>query len=62
MTHTQRALEWLKEIVDNKYVSQMFFVNHDAVMNSGFDSAGVICLMPDNISVPDHANRTVKIS
>ena len=61
ITHTQRALEWLKEVVDNKYVSQMFFVNHDAVMNSGFDGAASICLMSDNVQVPLNANQYVKI-
>lgn len=61
ITHTQRALEWLKEVVDQKYVSQMFFVNHDAVMNSGFDGAASICLMSDNVQVPLNANEHVKI-
>ena len=61
ITHTQRALEWLKEVVDGKYVSQMFFVNHDAVMNSGFDGAASICLMSDNVQVPLNANTHVKI-
>ena len=61
ITHTQKALEWLKEVVDMKYVSQMFFVNHDAVMNSGFDGAASICLMSDNVQVPINANEHVRI-
>ena len=62
VTHTQRALEWLKEIVDNHYVEQMFFINHDAVLNSGFDGSDLICMSGNDGSLPNHVNKYVTIN
>ena len=62
ITHTQRALEWLKEIVDNHYVEQMFFINHDAVLNSGFDGSDLISMSGNDGSLPNHVNKYVTIN
>lgn len=61
-THTRLILEWLNDLVKEKYVSQMFFVNHDVMMSSGFDKYDVICLSDDNITPPDNYNEHVKIN
>mgnify|MGYP002532709774 FL=1 len=62
--HSQRLLEWLKEIADEKYVNQMFIINHDAALYSGFSDAETLCLMgneelSEHIS---HLNQHVKFS
>lgn len=60
-TNVQKVLEYLKFAVENKYISQLFFVNHDAVLSSGFEESDTICLSPIDVVVPNNANRYVTL-
>lgn len=57
--HSQRLLEWLKEIADEKYVNQMFIINHDAALYSGFSDAETLCLM-GNEELSEHISHLNK--
>lgn len=61
-THTQHVLEWIRDIADQRYASQLWLVNHDAVVSGGFSDCGVICLMDTNVSPPTNANKYVTIT
>lgn len=57
--HKQRLLEWLKSIVDQGFVSQMWMVHHEAVLYEGFANSEVLCLMDGNIIRPEKMNEHV---
>jgi DNA repair exonuclease SbcCD ATPase subunit len=59
--HTQRLLEMLSDLVDQGYISQLFIINHQAVLAGGFDKADVICLRSENIVLPEDYNQHVVI-
>lgn len=60
-THIQKLLEMLKQSVDKGYISQLFLINHQAVLIGGFENADVVCLSSDNIVLPEKYNTTVEI-
>lgn len=62
VTHMQRLLELLHHLVEQGYINQMFIINHQAVMISGFESADVVCLRPENVVLPEKYNTTVTIN
>lgn len=59
-THDRNILEWLRIIVENKYTSQMWLINHDAALYEGFTSADILCLRDNNVVKPASANQHVQ--
>lgn len=59
--HKERYIEWLKTYIDEGYASQMWLVNHDAALYTGFLYKDIICLNKNNIVAPSNSNRCVKI-
>lgn len=60
-SHTQRLLELLRELTEQRYIHQLFIINHQAVLAGGFDNADVICLRSENIITPETYNKHVSI-
>ena len=60
--HKERYIEWLKTYIDEGYASQMWLVNHDAALYTGFLYKDIICLNKNNIIAPSNSNRCVKIT
>jgi len=61
-THDRNILEWLRIIVENKYTSQMWLINHDAALYEGFTSADILCLRDNNVVKPASANQHVQFN
>lgn len=59
-THDRNILEWLRIIVENKYTSQMWLINHDAALYEGFTSADILCLRDNNVVKPASANQNAQ--
>jgi hypothetical protein len=59
--HKQRLVEFLKTIVDDDLVSQLFLINHHATISAGLLNSDTIVLNSDNIVVPEVYNEYVKI-
>lgn len=59
-THDRNILEWLRVIVENKYTSQMWLINHDAALYEGFISADILCLRDNNVVKPVSANQNAQ--
>lgn len=59
--HKQNILELFKELVSQKYIYQLFIINHNAILSGGFENSDVICLRSENIMVPEEYNKKVNI-
>lgn len=60
-THLQKLLEMLKASMDKGYITQMFIINHHAVLVDGFENADIVCLHPDNVILPEKYISNVEI-
>lgn len=60
--HTQKFIECIHNLVEQKYVSQIFLVNHGTVVSSGFTNADIVCLRSDNVLLPEVYNTTTVIT
>lgn len=60
--HKQRLVEFLKSIVDDGLVSQLFLINHHATISAGLLNSNTVVLNPENIVVPENYNEYVTIS
>lgn len=61
-THRFRLLTFLNQLIDNKFIEQMFLVSHYSVFTTGFTDSEVICLSPDSITdMPQGVNNNVRI-
>lgn len=62
VTHRQKLLDFLKQLVDNKLVNQMFLINHYAALSDGFTNSDIIALDTTNLpDLPKEINQHVKI-
>lgn len=62
-THRFKLLGFLNQLIDNKYIEQMFLVSHYSVFTTGFTDSEVICLSPDQMNdMPQGVNEHVRIS
>ena len=59
--HKENYIEWLKTYIDEGYASQMWLVNHDAALYTGFLYKDIICLSKNNIVITSDSNNKVKI-
>ena len=59
--HTQRFIEFLYELIERKYVSQIFLVNHGTIVSSGFVNSNIICIKEDNVILPEVYNNNTTI-
>lgn len=59
--HRQKLLEFLSKLVNQKIISQLFIVNHNMHLTSGFNDSEVICLSNNNIVTPAIYNQHVSI-
>jgi hypothetical protein len=59
--HKQRLLQFLKSVVDDGLVSQLFTINHSAIMSGGMSGADILVLNENNIVLPEIYNTHVKI-
>lgn len=61
-THRFKLLGFLNQLIDNKYIEQMFLVSHYSVFTTGFTDSEVICLSPDQMNdMPQGVNEHVRI-
>lgn len=60
--HREKMLEFLSKLVSNKLVSQLFLINHHAVIHDGFSESNTVCLNSKNILVPEKYNEFVELS
>lgn len=60
-THRNRFMVFLKELITNKKVSQVFMVDHFATMFNTDDDYDAIVLDKTNVIVPTNSNRNVSI-
>ena len=61
--HRVQILKFLGQMLDNKYMEQLFLVNHYAVFTGGFNNSDFICLHADNIpELPQDVNEHVRIT
>jgi len=60
--HKQNYLEWLKTYIDEGYANQMWIVNHDAALYTGFLYKDIICLRKENVVVPTDINIRSEIT
>lgn len=59
--HKQKLVEFLKTIVDDGIVAQLFLINHHATISAGLLNSDTVVLNPDNIVVPTKYNEYVLI-
>lgn len=59
--HKQNYLEWLKLYIDEGYATQMWVVNHDAALYTGFMCKDIICLRDNNVVTPTDINVQAEI-
>jgi len=57
--HKQRLLQFLKSIVDDQLISQLFLINHSSVIYSGLQNANTLVLNQNNIILPEVFNTHV---
>lgn len=60
--HKGALLDWLRSLIDQRLVSQLWMVHHEAVLYDGFADGEVLCLSDNNIVRPEKMNRHVDIS
>jgi hypothetical protein len=60
--HKQSLLEWLRSLIDQRLVSQLWMIHHEAVLFEGFVDSEVLCLMDGNIIRPEKMNTHVTFS
>ena len=60
--HRQNLITLLKRLIDDKVISQMFIVNHDALIHAGFTNSETIVLNDANVLLPQTYNQGVTIS
>ena len=53
--HKEKLLSWMRTIIDEKYASQLFVIDHDAYVNNGFRDATMICMKDDGSFNKDNA-------
>lgn len=61
-THKERLLLLLQHILDNNVVSQIFMVNHHAVIHEAFNNSETLVLNDNNILTPSTYNEHVVIN
>lgn len=59
--HKQKLVEFLKTIVDDGFVSQLFLINHHAIISAGLLNSDCVVLNDSNIVVPEIYNEHVRI-
>lgn len=59
--HKQKILTLMRTIVDDHLVSQLFLINHDAIIHNGMNDADFVVLNDNNIMLPSIYNEHVKI-
>lgn len=55
--HKSNLIEMLRSLIHEQIISQMFLINHHAVIHEGFSDAEVIVLKEDNIVTPEVYNQ-----
>lgn len=60
--HAQKFIECIYALIEQKYVSQIFLVNHGSIVSSGFIHADVVCLRSENVLLPEVYNTTTQIT
>ena len=60
--HRGKTLAFLNSLMDNKFINQLFIINHFAAISDGFTDSNVICLNSENLNdLPSNTNEFVKI-
>jgi len=60
-THKEKLLYLLKQLLDDRIISQLFLVSHTAVIHEGFSDAETLVVREDNVFLPEIYNKHVKI-
>ena len=55
--HKSNLIEMLRSLINEQIISQLFLINHHAVIHEGFSDADVIVLKEDNIVTPEVYNQ-----
>lgn len=60
--HKQRLLDLVRDVVDGHVVSQLYLVNHHALIHEGLTQANVLVLREENILTPPSFNTHVQFN
>ena len=61
-THRLKLLNFLNQLIDNKYIEQLFLVSHYSEFTTGFTDSEVICLSPDEMpDIAQNVNEHVRL-
>lgn len=61
-THRQNLIFTLKELIDNKVISQLFLISHHAIFHESFSDTETLVIRDDNVLLPEVFNRHVFIT
>jgi len=59
--HRQRVVEFFKQLIDSKRISQVFYISHNPEAHDTLVNADVIVMDSANVGVVDGANRCLEI-
>lgn len=60
-THRQNLIALLKRLLNDKIISQLFIISHDAIIHESFSQSETLVLRDENIVLPEVYNKHVKI-
>lgn len=60
--HKQNFILLLKRLLDDKIISQLFYVSHHAMIHEGFPTTETLVIRDDNILLPEKYNEHATIS
>ena len=60
--HRLRLLSFLNQLIDGKYIEQLFLVSHYSEFTTGFTDSEIICLSPDEMpDLPKNVNEHARL-
>ncbi len=62
ITHKQKLLDLLRHVLEERLVSQMFLINHHALVHEGLTNAQTLVLNDTNIMTPPSYNEHVRFN
>lgn len=60
-THRQNLIALLKRLLNDKIISQLFIISHDAIIHESFSQSETLVLRDENIVLPEVYNKHAKI-
>lgn len=60
-THRQNLIALFKRLLNDKIISQLFIISHDAIIHESFSQSETLVLRDENIVLPEVYNKHAKI-